>query len=95
MFHEYAELQTELSWYKEAQKNQEDPGVLRLALDQSRKDLSKVQGLLNDFTFGFDSIIPQSQYDTLMKKWVPILKVFPCSQCLERNGWLLVPLFVF
>ncbi|XP_059079036.1 uncharacterized protein LOC131877406 [Tigriopus californicus] len=69
MFHEYAELQTELSWYKEAQKNQEDPGVLRLALNQSRKDLSKVQGLLNDYTFGFDSIIPQSQYDTLMKKY--------------------------
>ena len=47
MYTEYAELQRSFVAFKDVIKEQEDPEVLRLALDQSRRDLSQAQAQVN------------------------------------------------
>ena len=58
---EFSELQREFDQFREVIKEQEDPIVLRMALDQSRRDLAKTQNLLNDFNYGFETVVPKSQ----------------------------------
>ncbi len=52
MYAEYAELRHAFDQFKDSVKEQEDPVVLRLALDQSRRDLSKAHALVAKFRWG-------------------------------------------
>ena len=59
MYAEYAELQSAFDRFKDAVKEQEDPVVLRLALDQSRRDLSKAHAVVARYRYRLDGILQE------------------------------------
>ena len=56
MYEEYLELQLSFERYKDEQKEMEDPVVLRLALDQCRRDLSKAQAKINEYRYSHSRV---------------------------------------
>ncbi len=49
-------------------KEQEDPVVLRLALDQSRRDLTAAHAKLTTFHLEYDCVVPQVEFDRVELK---------------------------
>ena len=61
----YDNLRDNFNAYKDAVAEQEDPFVLRLALNQSRKDFNQVVHQLNELKNQQGFTVSQSEYDQL------------------------------
>lgn len=48
---------------------QEDPEILRMALDQCRKDLSRAHEQINSYRLDYDRVVPQTRFDNLERQF--------------------------